>query len=103
MRSATRVEYDVVDEEGRSSTYVDDGPAVPHRLGYAGTTNSAQGAQYAQVVVVVDAHRFRGVNRRLLYTAVSRAQRTALVVASASALLRACAPPPRPAPQLGLE
>lgn len=95
-----RTEFNVVDEAGRASIYVDTRNRVPYRLGYASTTNAAQGNQWPVVVVLVDAHHYRGVHRRLLYTALSRAQQSAVVVGTAVAIQKACQPPRHVPPQL---
>lgn len=100
VRAANRVEFNVVDETGREGIYVDSRGKVPYRLGYASTTNSTQGNQWPVVVVLVDAHHYTGVHRRLLYTALSRAQETAVVVGTASAIQKACSPQRAVPPQL---
>lgn len=99
MRRGGRVEYSVVHDDGTSRIYADSAGKVPFRLGYAFTTDAAQGSQWPVVVVVVDAHH-RSVNQRLLYTAVSRAQTTAVVLATPAALAKACGSPRFVAPQL---
>jgi len=62
-------------------------------LGYAITVHKAQGSQWPRVIVPVDQHRL--LDRTLLYTAVTRAQRQVILVGDASAARAAVTRPPR--------
>ena len=62
-------------------------------LGYAITVHKAQGSQWPRVIVAVTASRL--LDRTLLYTAVTRAQRQVILVGDEAAAREAVARPPR--------
>jgi ATP-dependent exoDNAse (exonuclease V) alpha subunit len=71
------------------------------RLGHALTLHRAQGSEWDSVVVFVPSLPGRlstWFNRRLLYTAVTRARRRLLVVGDLDTLRAACAQPAPPRP-----
>jgi exodeoxyribonuclease V alpha subunit len=55
-------------------------------LAYASTVHKAQGAEYPVVVVPVTTQHYVMLERRLLYTAVTRARRALVVVGQARAV-----------------
>lgn len=62
-------------------------------LGYAVTVHKAQGSQWPRIVVPVTESRM--LDRTLLYTAITRAQKQVLLVGDVGAARRAVAAPPR--------
>ena len=62
-------------------------------LGYAITVHKAQGSQWPRVIVPLTGHRL--LDRTLIYTAVTRAQRQVLIVGDAAAAKAAVESPPR--------
>jgi exodeoxyribonuclease V alpha subunit len=62
-------------------------------LGYAVTVHKAQGSQWPRVIVPLTGSRL--LDRTLLYTAVTRAQRQVILVGDAEAARRAVRAPPR--------
>ena len=75
----------VVRIDGRDVTYV--GNAVDNlALAYAATVHKAQGSEYDAVVIGLHTSHFMLLNRSLLYTAITRARRLAVIVGSPRAL-----------------
>jgi exodeoxyribonuclease V alpha subunit len=71
-------------------------------LGYAITIHKAQGSQWPRVIVPLTGHRL--LDRTLIYTAVTRAQRQVLIVGDEAAARTAVERPPRVhARQVGLD
>lgn len=63
----------------------------PHRdidLAYAVTTHKCQGSEFKNVIYVIGRSVFRMLNRRNLYTAVTRARETVTIVYDKDALIR---------------
>lgn len=63
----------------------------PHRdidLAYAVTTHKCQGSEFKHVIYVIGRSVFRMLNRRNLYTAVTRARETVTIVYDKDALIR---------------
>jgi exodeoxyribonuclease V alpha subunit len=86
-----------VDAAARSLRVTIDGRAVDYAaadlgmlsMAYAVTVHKAQGSEYPAVVLVLLRQHGRMLRRRLLYTAISRARRLAVIVAEPDALERA--------------
>lgn len=75
----------VVRIDGRNVTYV--GNAADNlALAYAATVHKAQGSEYDAVVIGLHTSHFMLLNRSLLYTAITRARRLAVIVGSPRAL-----------------
>ncbi len=75
----------VVNIDGRDVVYV--GNAVDNlSLAYAATVHKAQGSEYDAVVMGLHTSHFMLLNRSLLYTAITRARRLAVIVGSPRAL-----------------
>lgn len=75
----------VVRIDGRDVTYV--GNAADNlALAYAATVHKAQGSEYDAVVIGLHTSHFMLLNRSLLYTAITRARRLAVIVGSPRAL-----------------
>jgi len=55
-------------------------------LGYAITVHKAQGSQWPRVIVPLTGHRL--LDRTLIYTAVTRAQKQVLIVGDEAAILK---------------
>jgi exodeoxyribonuclease V alpha subunit len=88
----TRAEHRVaVRFEDVSAVYSDEDIAHYLRLAYASTAHKAQGGQARCALVLLARAHGRMLYRRLVYTAVSRAQQTTLVLAEAGALEAAIA------------
>jgi exodeoxyribonuclease V alpha subunit len=64
-------------------------PALDVRLAYAFTIHKSQGSEYPAVVIVLHRSAWRMLERRLLYTAITRAKRLCLLVGDQRALARA--------------
>lgn len=62
-------------------------------LGYAITVHKAQGSQWPRIIVALTGHRL--LDRTLIYTAVTRAQRQVLIVGDEAAAKAAVESPPR--------
>ncbi|OJV36646.1 MAG: hypothetical protein BGO22_21220 [Hydrogenophaga sp. 70-12] len=62
-------------------------------LGYAITVHKAQGSQWPRVIVPLTGHRL--LDRTLIYTAVTRAQKQVLIVGDEAAAKAAVESPPR--------
>lgn len=60
-------------------------------LAYATTVHKAQGSEYDRVAILLPAEPLPIVGRELLYTALTRARRSAIIVADAPVLHAACA------------
>ncbi len=58
-------------------------------LAYAITVHKSQGSEYPAVVIVITRHHGRMLQRRLLYTAVTRAQRLVVLLGQQDAISRA--------------
>jgi exodeoxyribonuclease V alpha subunit len=65
--------------------------ALDVRLAYAFSIHKSQGSEYPAVVVVLHPSAWRLLERRLLYTAITRARRLCLLVGDPRALARAVA------------
>ncbi len=85
----------VVRAMDRESTTVEiDGRAIVFRgdsrealtLAYAATVHKAQGSEYDAVVIALDTSHYMLLTRQLLYTAVTRARRLAIVVGNPEAM-----------------
>jgi len=75
----------VVQMDGREVVYV--GNAADNlALAYAATVHKAQGSEYDAVVIGLHTSHFMLLNRSLLYTAITRARRLAVIVGSPRAL-----------------
>ena len=62
-------------------------------LGYAITVHKAQGSQWPRVIVPLTGHRL--LDRTLIYTAITRAQKQVLIVGDENAAKAAVESPPR--------
>jgi ATP-dependent exoDNAse (exonuclease V), alpha subunit - helicase superfamily I member len=62
-------------------------------LGYAITVHKAQGSQWPRVIVPLTGHRL--LDRTLIYTSVTRAQKQVLIVGDEAAAKAAVESPPR--------
>src|SRR5262249_32121985 len=82
-----RVERDVavVSVDGREVVYQGDARDAL-ALAYAATVHKAQGAEYDAVVIGLHTSHFVLLNRALIYTAITRARRLAVVVGSERAV-----------------
>lgn len=78
----------VVRVSGRDVTYPRDGLDAL-ALAYASTIHKVQGSEFAAVIIVLHATHHVLLNRALLYTAVTRAKRLALIIGEERALTRA--------------
>lgn len=71
--------------DGREVTYK--GPAIDNlTLAYATTVHKCQGSEYDVVVIGLHTSHFVLLNRALLYTAITRARRLAVLVGSERAV-----------------
>jgi exodeoxyribonuclease V alpha subunit len=64
-------------------------PALDVRLAYAFSIHKSQGSEYPAVVIVLHRSAWRMLERRLLYTAITRAKSLCLLVGDQRALARA--------------
>jgi exodeoxyribonuclease V alpha subunit len=72
-------------DDGRHIHYLDD-EMSDIQLAYATTIHKSQGSEYPVVVVIVATEQFMLLNRYLLYTAVTRARKRLILIASAKAV-----------------
>jgi exodeoxyribonuclease V alpha subunit len=81
-------EHAVVDMSGRRVAYDRDG-LDSLALAYASTIHKVQGSEFPAVVVVLHATHFVLLTRALIYTAITRAKRLAVIIGEERALMRA--------------
>jgi exodeoxyribonuclease V alpha subunit len=67
----------------------------PHETAFAMTVHKAQGSEFDRLLVLLPAQHSRVLTRELLYTALTRARRQAVLVGSAALLAAAVASPTR--------
>ncbi|GAB4198649.1 MAG: ATP-dependent RecD-like DNA helicase [Sandaracinaceae bacterium] len=77
-----------VDFDGRETSFRDD-ELEGLVLAYAATVHKSQGSEFPAVVLVLHGSHFVMLSRALLYTAVTRARRLAVIVGEPSAIARA--------------
>jgi exodeoxyribonuclease V alpha subunit len=75
----------VVDVDGRSVTY-ESGELDRLALAYATTIHKAQGSEYPAVVIPLTTEHYPMLQRRLIYTAITRGRRLVVVVGPKKAL-----------------
>jgi exodeoxyribonuclease V alpha subunit len=90
MGAVTRVDAGIVfvDMQGRSVSYEPEAQNAL-ALAYACTVHKVQGSEFPAVIVVLHRSHYRLLSRPLIYTALTRAKRLAVIIGDSSALRRA--------------